>query len=124
MNTLSPNATTGSPAGGASPFNEWALVEIMGHQRIVGKVSEQVIAGSAFLRVDVPEIQGKPGFTRFYSPGAVYAISPITEQTAMGMLPGVDAEPVRRFDIVKQIASGPVQPGLPIEDGEEDDCPV
>ena len=125
MNTLStkPSAAgeegkgTGTAPPPAAEFDEWALVEIMGHQRIVGRVTEQVVAGAAFLRVDVPESEGKQGFTRFYSPGAVYCISPISEQTARGMVASMDAEPVKRFDIVKQLAAGPVQAEF---EGEED----
>jgi hypothetical protein len=32
-------------------FNEWALVELFGHQKIVGKVTEATLASGAFLRV-------------------------------------------------------------------------
>ena len=37
-------------------FECFALVEIFGHTRIAGKVTEQVIAGTGFVRVDVPEL--------------------------------------------------------------------
>ena len=42
-------------------FNEWALVELFGHQKIVGKVTEATLAGGAFLRVDVPAFGEKIG---------------------------------------------------------------
>lgn len=32
----------------------WAILELMGHRRLAGYVSEQEIAGAAFIRVDVP----------------------------------------------------------------------
>lgn len=60
----------------------WAIVELMGHNAIAGEVSEQAIAGAAFLRVDVPEVEGSPAFTKFYSGSAVYAITPTDEGTA------------------------------------------
>ena len=60
-------------------FEEWALVELFGHQKIIGKVSESVLAGGAFLRVDVPESQAKPAYTRFFGPGAIYSINLRTE---------------------------------------------
>lgn len=59
-----------------------ALVELFGHQRIAGKVSEQVIAGVGFIRVDVPETIRKPAYTRFFNPSAVYGITPVTEDVA------------------------------------------
>jgi hypothetical protein len=39
-------------------FREWAVLELMGHRRLGGKVSEQEIAGAAFLRIDVPGPDG------------------------------------------------------------------
>lgn len=77
--------------------NCWCLVELFGHQKIVGKVTETSIAGGAFLRVDVPEGAGKPAFTRFFGPGAIYSINPTTESLAREMLLMYRNEPVSRF---------------------------
>jgi len=64
-------------------FKEWAIIELMGHQRIAGRVSEQQIGGSAFVRVDVPTLDDKnPGFTKLFGPSAIYAITITDEQTA------------------------------------------
>jgi hypothetical protein len=60
----------------------WSIVELMGHNVIAGEVTEQTIAGAAFLRVDVPEIDGAAAFTKFYSAAAIYAITPTDEATA------------------------------------------
>lgn len=69
-------------AGQAERLDTWAVVELFGHARIAGKVAEQTIAGGAFLRVDVPEVDGQPAFTKFYGAGAVYSISPCSEEVA------------------------------------------
>ena len=34
----------------------WAIVEMMGHVKLAGLISEQVIAGGKLLRVDVPAV--------------------------------------------------------------------
>jgi len=82
-----------------SAFNEFALVELFGHQRIVGKVTEATLAGGAFLRVDVPAFNGEKAFTRFYGPGAIYSISPVTEEIARGLMDRYRNEPVSRFEL-------------------------
>jgi len=80
-------------------FEEWAKVELMGHQMAVGLVSEAVIAGGAFLRVDIPKTSRTPEHTRFYSPGAVYCISPISEGVARQLAESATSAPVQRYEL-------------------------
>lgn len=77
----------------------FCLVELFGHQKIVGKVSETSLAGGAFLRVDVPAFDGEAAFTRFFSPGAIYSISPVTEEIARGMAEQYRNRPVHRYEL-------------------------
>jgi chromosomal replication initiation ATPase DnaA len=62
-------------------FSEWAILELMGQRRLGGLVSEQEIAQTAFLRVDVPGVEGE-GATRFYPASVVFCITPTTEERA------------------------------------------
>jgi hypothetical protein len=99
-------------------FDEWALVELFGHARIVGRVSEATIGGGAFIRVDVPNENGSIAFTRFFGPGAIYSISPITEQTVVRMAANIGAEPVRPYDVIKKVQASRV--GL-LDGGDDND---
>ncbi len=65
-------------------FEQWCMVELFGHSRIVGLVREEEIAGKGFLRVDVPATAHKSGssYTRFIGADAVYSITPMTEADA------------------------------------------
>jgi hypothetical protein len=72
----------------------WALVELMGHSRIVGKLSEHVLGANVFLRVDVPGHGDQPAMTKFFSPSAIYAITPIDEKLAMEQITQWDPKPV------------------------------
>jgi hypothetical protein len=82
-------------------FDQWCLVEIMGHQQIVGRVTETTLAGGAFLRVDVPAVGKEKAFTRLYSPGSIYCISPISEEVARKMIARETYrnKPVSPFDL-------------------------
>ncbi|MDD2657785.1 MAG: hypothetical protein PHD04_03970 [Candidatus Pacebacteria bacterium] len=44
-------------------FDEWAIIDLFGHQKIAGRVSEQQIGGASFVRVDVPL---EPPFTKLF----------------------------------------------------------
>lgn len=65
----------------AEGFTGWAVLELMGHQMIAGEVREEVIGGP-LIRVDVPAINGAAAFTRFYSPSALYSLTPVSEEIA------------------------------------------
>src|SRR6478752_9925278 len=84
-------------------FDEWALVELFGHARIVGRVTEATIAGGAFIRVDVPDKDGNTLFTRFFGPGAIYSMSPIGRDMAIALALRQSAEPVKQYALPCQI---------------------
>lgn len=83
----------------AEQFDQFALVELMGRQRIAGRVTERVIAGQGFLEVQVPETKHSPKFTRFISPSALYAINPIDEATCMAYAENLKVKPIDAWDI-------------------------
>lgn len=43
----------------AEKFEHWCVVEIFGHTRIAGFVTEQTIGGQSFVRVGVPLPMGR-----------------------------------------------------------------
>lgn len=76
-----------------------AVVELFGHQRISGKVSEQSIGVATFVRIDVPETTQQPKFTRIVNPSAIYAINPVTEEVMLQMAEMITAKPIDSWDI-------------------------
>lgn len=96
----------------AEEFEEYAIVELFGHQVIAGKVSEQVIGGQGFVRVDVPAINGGDGFTKFYGAGAIYAITPTDEETCMAAVQGLRKKPIEVWSLhLPQLSAGDERPG-------------
>ena len=63
-------------------FDCWCVVDVMGHNRYAGRVTEQQIGGASFIRVDVPELPDRAAFTKLLSPGSIFCITPTTEQVA------------------------------------------
>jgi len=80
-------------------FELWCLVELFGHQKIAGLCTEQNIAGTNMLRVDVPETDKQPAFTRFFGSSAIYAINPIDEQTCRFYAQNLQVKPIDSWDI-------------------------
>lgn len=83
----------------SSTFESWAILELMGHRRMAGLVSEQTIGGQAFLRIDVPETPGQAGFTQFYGAGSVYCMTPTTEEIARQVAALSQIRPVSRYEL-------------------------
>jgi hypothetical protein len=93
-------------------FEQWALVELSGHQRIAGRVSEQTVGGCAFVRVDVPACEAQDAETRFHEPqpstqaitklygqGAIYAITFVDEPTARMFARQLRVQPISTFEL-------------------------
>lgn len=77
----------------------WAILELMGHRRLGGRVGAVELAGASFFRIDVPTPNGKGFATQFYSPGAVYCLTPTTEETARAIAKREQPTPVHRYEL-------------------------
>jgi len=75
-------------------FEQWAVVELMGHVKWAGKISEEVIFGTPLVRVDVPETSRQPAFTKFYGPSSVYCLTPTTEEVARRVAETIYSSPI------------------------------
>lgn len=102
-------------------FEEWAVVEIMGHKKFSGRVTEQSIGGVSFVRVDVPEValpeRTLPAFSKLFGAGSIYCISPCTEETARAF-----AEQIRSESF--QLYEAPRLSAPQVNDDDDDDSPV
>lgn len=78
----------------------WGVVELMGHQRIAGRITEKNVAGTQMLQVDVPAMGDVPGYTRLMGGAAIYAINPTDEETATGWAKSIatSASPILSWD--------------------------
>lgn len=72
-------------------FDQWGIVEVMGHKRFAGHITEQVIAGAALVRVDVPSVvvvapsypdRTIPEYSKLIGVGSIYMITPTSEEVA------------------------------------------
>src|SRR5574341_274427 len=80
-------------------FDCWCIVELFGHAKIAGRCTEQNIAGTNMLRVDVPETGNQPAFTRFFGSAAIYAINPVDETTCRHISGQLQVKPIEAWNI-------------------------
>jgi len=96
-----------------STFRSWCIVEIMGHQRYAGLVTEEALGGTNFVRIDVPEVGEVPAFTKLFGAGSIYAITPCSEETARRAAASFCKVPFYEF-------SAPAPARLPAPDDHQD----
>jgi len=114
-------------------FESWAVVELFGHQRIAGLVTEATIGGCSFVRVDVPEQPARerhgymdaqppiPAYTRYFGQGAIYALNPCSETIARRTAEEIRTRPPIAYDVPDIVARpqliAPDDPDVCIEHG-------
>ena len=98
-----------------------AIVELMGHNVIAGYVSEQTIAGVAMLRVDVPKVGDQEPFTKFFSGGAIYGITPTTQEIAERAAQRLRSRPVSEYVVAVPPARPALVDSTAGDDGDDDE---
>lgn len=107
-------------------FVGWAVLELFGHRRLAGLVSEQEVAGAAFVRIDVPGSGESVLMTQFYNPTAVYSLTPVTEEIAKSVAASHQPRPVQQWELPASELAIPIGNDVPweardYEPGDEDD---
>lgn len=83
----------------STTFDGWCILELLGHRRLGGHVTEQEIAGASFLRIDIPGDGDQIKATQFYPPSAVYCLTPTTEAMARAAAAARWEPPVQRWEL-------------------------
>lgn len=83
----------------AEAFRSWGLLELFGHTRIAGELSEQSIGGCNFIRIDVPKVGNTEPYTRYFTQGAIYSMTPMAEVTARQLANYLEAKPVNSYEL-------------------------
>lgn len=85
----------------AEKFEAWGIVELMGHQRASGRLSEQTVGGANLLRVDIPD--GETFRTVFYGSSAIYAVHITDETVARASAAASGTLPTYAYEVSDQL---------------------
>lgn len=94
----------------------WAIVELMGHVKLAGRVSEEEKFGAKMGRIDIPD--GDGFVTQFFGGASLYRITIVTEEVARAVAKNVTVAPVHSWDFPKQL---PVVTADTYEQREDDE---
>ena len=75
-------------------FQQWGIVELMGHKVVAGLIQKSEILGKPMLRVDVPVTSAYQAFTQFYGDTAIYCVTFTSEDVAKRTAEEVKVNPV------------------------------
>lgn len=78
-------------------FESWAILELMGHVRVAGFVTEQEVFGAKLGRIEIPTERGP--VTQFFGGSSVYRLTPCDEATARAVALHNEPEPVHHWEL-------------------------
>lgn len=81
--------------------DQWAVVELMGHVRLAGKLSEEERFGSKMGRLDIP--QGEGFVTQYFGGSSVYRVSIVTEEVARAAAKNTAYAPVSPWELPRAL---------------------
>ena len=90
-------------------FDDWAIVELMGHRKLAGRVSEEQHFGVVLMRIDVPK--NDTMITQFYGGSSIYCITPTTEEIVRAFAAKTQPKPIYTYEL-----------DLALPSGDEDEC--
>jgi hypothetical protein len=87
----------------------WCILELMGHLKLAGRLSEEERFGVKLGRIDVPE--GDGFMTQYFGGSSVYRITVVSEQVARDVARTHAAPPVMPWDYPRRIGVATPSPG-------------
>lgn len=102
---------------------QWAVVELMGHVRIAGRLSEVEMYGGKLGRIDIPDAGGGFFTTQFFGASSVYRITLVEEAAARAVAYHNQPKPVYQWELpqpntLPMIRPPAIEPGW--SDSEDD----
>lgn len=104
------------------PFGEWCILEMMGHVKLAGFITEEQRFGGTMGRIDVPPGAGEPALTQYFGGTAVFRITPVQESIARAIAEKHRPQPLAPFRLSVS-RNNADQFGSDEYDDEDDDIP-
>jgi hypothetical protein len=100
-------------------FEKWAVVELMGHVRMAGRVTEEERFGAVMGRIDIPS-EGDTFTTQYFNGSSIYRVTPVSEEAARAMAKSHQPRPVYDWELPKLAAAQSETNASEATDGDDD----
>ncbi len=81
-------------------FGTWAILELMGHVKLAGFVTEEELFGGKIGRIDIPAgTDGEMAVTQYFGGHTVYRLTPVSEQVARAFAVRNQPRPVHIYEL-------------------------
>jgi hypothetical protein len=98
---------------------EWAVIELMGHNRYGGRVSKDTKLSTPMLRVDVPQTDGTFA-TQLINPSSIYRITFCEESIARAAAEHGSSKPIETWKLSHVLAEQKALEAPPTDDHDEE----
>lgn len=78
-------------------FDQWAILELLGHVKLAGRVTEEEHFGAKLGRIDIPTGDGFT--TQYFSGDSIYRLTPTTEAIARSVAVRNQPTPAHRWEL-------------------------
>lgn len=99
-------------------FGTWAILELMGHVKLAGFVTEEELFGGKMGRIDIPRGDDERAVTQYFGGQTVYRLTPVSEEVAQAFAARNQPRPVYKWELQ---LSAPKE--IPVEGEFEDESP-
>jgi len=101
-------------------MEQWGILELMGHVRLAGRISEEERYGSKLGRIDIP---GKDGTftTQFFSGSSIYRLTITTEEVARQIASSCSPAPIQPWEFPRAALPAPEPRYAGLRDSDNDE---
>src|SRR5262245_13482179 len=82
-----------------TPIDQWCILELMGHVRLAGCITEESHFGVALGRIDIPTAAGDGYTTQYFGGASIYRLTPTTEEIARSVAAHSQPRPVQSWEL-------------------------
>ena len=97
-------------------FGTWAILELMGHVKLAGFITEEELFGGKMGRIDIP-VENDKNITQYFGGHTVYRLTPVTEQVVRAFAARNQPRPVYVYELQLPALA------KPLDDLDEKDIP-